>query len=89
MARRILSANDAPNEGVRRLCQLLRYQTAPQLARRIGTTGRTVNRWANAEVTPSVESRAEMAKPPPYGFGIPLEAWEIGPGDDTAATRRR
>lgn len=83
MARSILRAKDAPNDGVRRLREMLRWQSAAQLARKIGCDATAVRRWARALRTPTPEWRVILQT----ALGIPLEAWEITPDDDAAVTR--
>ncbi|MDX6479495.1 MAG: hypothetical protein QOG85_5 [Gaiellaceae bacterium] len=81
MPREILRAIEAPNDGVRRLRELLRFQSAAQLALRIGSDPTAVRRWAHAKRTPTPQWRQQMETV----LKIPVYAWE----DDDALTTRR
>jgi ribosome-binding protein aMBF1 (putative translation factor) len=83
MARKILRARDAPNDGVRRLRELVRFQSAAQLAKKLGCDSTAVRRWARATRTPEPEWRDIMRKQ----LGIPLASWELEADDDDAMTR--
>lgn len=85
MARKILRAKDAPNDGVRRLRELLRYQSAAQLAERLGCDHTAVRRWSRAARTPEPTWRDRMFDV----LGIPVEAWELLPDEDAAVTQPR
>jgi transcriptional regulator with XRE-family HTH domain len=83
MAREILRAKDAPNDGVRRLRELLRFQSAAQVATRLACDATAIRRWSRGDRTPTPESRSAMQEK----LGIPVEAWEITTDDDAAVTR--
>ena len=85
MARQILRAKDAPNDGVRRLREQLRYQSAAQLAERLGCDHTSVRRWSRAIRTPTPEWRDRMSDV----LRIPVEAWELGIADDSVVTQPR
>lgn len=83
MPRIILRARDATNDGVRRLREQLRFQSAAQIARRLASDATAVRRWARGARTPGPEWRSRMREV----LGIPVEAWELLPGDDDAVTK--
>ena len=83
MARTLLRAREAPNDGIRRLREQLRYQSAAQLATRIGCDATAIRRWARAIRTPGPEWRDRMREV----LGIPIDAWELLPEDDSAVTQ--
>ena len=69
--RALARADEAPNDGVRLLLELLRVRRATVLARRLGCDATSVRRWARARRMPSPEWRERLAV-----LGIPVEAWE-------------
>lgn len=72
MPRVLRRAEDAPNDGVKRLREVLRRLSATIVARRIDRTAATVRRWASATRTPDPDSRDKMEQ----NLGIPSGAWE-------------
>lgn len=85
MARQILRASESPNDGVRRLRELLRYQSAARLAMRLGCDSTAVRRWARGARTPSPAWRERLYDV----LGIPVESWELVASDDDAVTQPR
>lgn len=85
--RRILRPNEASNDGVRRLRELLRSKSAVTLARALACDPTAVRRWAREERAPGPEMRDAMEK---Y-LGIPMTSWEAPPGlaPDTMRTPPR
>lgn len=72
MPRVLLRAEDAPNDGVKRLREVLRRISATIVGRKIDRSPATVRRWARAKRTPDAASRDLMEQ----NLGIPSGAWE-------------
>lgn len=84
MARKLLRAIDASNEGVRRLRELLRTRSAATLARKLACDSTAIRRWAREDRMPTAEWREALERE----LGIPRGAWEEPLGAEPPTERR-
>jgi len=71
-ARVLLSASNAPNDGVRLLRELLRTRSLDQIARPLGCRRTSVHGWARGAHLPTPAWRERLEKI----WGIPVASWE-------------
>lgn len=74
-ARHLLRPDDAPNEGARRLRELLRTRTFGQIARKLGCDLSGVRRWAVGTWNPDRRMRERLWEE----FAIAVEVWDEPP----------